>query len=116
MNEARSAFERSNELVPFGNRAPAALSCALAALGDVDGAQRMLDDARERAERGLGSATDVAMAYHNIGDDVSAMQWFERAFTAHEMWLTFLALDPRIKRLRSSPSFQLLLRRIGGAE
>jgi len=110
--EARSAFERARELVSIGNRVPAALSCAMAALGEMDNAQRMLDEARELAERGKGSATEVAMAYHWIGDDATAFVWFERAIAAHEMWLTFLALDPRLKRLRSSPSFQQLLRRI----
>lgn len=41
-----------------------------------------------------------AIAYHAVCDDATAFVWFERAVSAHEMWLTFLALDPRLKRLR----------------
>jgi len=82
-------------------------------LGDVEDARRMLEEARDLAESGRGSASEVAIAYHCIGDDASAFVWFERAVEAHEMWLTFLALDPRLKRLRSSSVFRLLLQRIG---
>jgi hypothetical protein len=72
----------------------------------------MLDEARDLAERGRGSASDVAIAYHWLGDDDSAQVWLDRAAMAQDMWLIFLALDPRLKRLRSSAEFQALLQRI----
>lgn len=111
--EARAALERGHELTSVSNWAPAGLSCVLAALGEIEGARRMLDEARDLAERGRGSAWEVAIAYHWIGDDDAAYEWLERALLAHEHWLAYMHLEPRLRRLRGTPRFEAMIRRIG---
>ncbi|MEP7347104.1 MAG: protein kinase [Gemmatimonadaceae bacterium] len=109
--EACVAFERAWELRPNVSLVAAGLSCAYAATGDAERATRMLRVTREMAERGRGSALDVGVAYHWLGDDEQALAWFDRALNANEMMVAFLSLDPRLNRLRAAPAFQDLLRR-----
>jgi serine/threonine-protein kinase len=110
--EARVEYERARELMTITNFPAAGLSCALSALGDLDAARRMLDEARTLAEQGRGSKSEVAIAYHWLGDDERALAWFEQAIAARDMFVTLMPLDPRVRKLRETPAFQQLLRRV----
>ena len=112
--EALVALERSRELAP-PNQLTALHACLLAALGDAEGARRSLVESEARAARGEGSAVEVACAYHWLGDDDVAHEWLERGFEAREFWMFCLHLDPRLRRLRGTPRFDALVRRVGMA-
>jgi len=44
---------------------------------------------------------------------LNANAWLERAFEARTVWMTFLHLELRLRRLRGTQSFEELLKRIG---
>ena len=80
--EARTTLERDRELTPANAQFRGTLVCVLAAMGDTKGARHRLGELEEQAERGTGSAVEVACGYHWLGDDEIAYSWLERAFQA----------------------------------
>jgi len=90
-------------------------ACILAAMGDMEGARASLVEPEARAARGEGPAVEIACAYHWLGDDDVAFEWLERGFEARELWMFFLHLEPRLRRLHGNPRFDALVRRVGMA-
>ena len=113
--EARAALERARELTPASTQWRGALVCVLAAMGDTQSARDRLSELEDLAERGGGSAFEVGCAYHALGDDEVAYAWLERSFRSRENWMTWLHLDPRLRRLHGDPRFAALVRRVGVA-
>ena len=110
--EARATFQQAAALGPI-NQLAAAHACTLAALGDADGARRLLVAPEEAATKREGSATEIACAYHWLGDDDLAYRWFERGLDARELGMSWLHLDPRLRRLHGQPRFKALVARVG---
>jgi len=79
-----------------------------------EGAQRGIADIlAARYEKGqYGSADGVARRYLDAGDKDRAIDWFYKAYEAHDSSLAYLG-QPIWDPLRSNPRFQALLRRIG---
>ncbi len=113
--EARTALERGRELTPTNAQLRGTLVCVLAAMGDTEGARHRLGELEEQAERGTGSAVEVACGYHSLGDDEVAYAWLERAFQARSAWMTFLHVEPRLRRMRGTQRFEELVKRVGVA-
>jgi tetratricopeptide (TPR) repeat protein len=64
----------------------------------------------------LGTRTsplDKAASYIRLGQRKEAFEELNEAFSKHDMWLTALKVDPRWDMLRSDPSFEQLLKRVG---
>jgi serine/threonine-protein kinase len=112
--DANSAFERSRELSPQRHMS-ARHACVLAAMGRADEARTLVGDAEVRVVRGTGGAFDIGCAYHWLGDDTAAFEWLERSFQAREFCMTWLHLEPRLRRLHGDPRFESLVRRVGVA-
>ncbi len=112
--EARTTLERASELTE-SSQLTASLVCVLAALGETEDARHRLRDLEEDVHAGRGSAIEVACGYTALGDDDRAYDWLERAFEARSLWMTFLHLEPRLRRLRATPRFEDLVNRVGVA-
>jgi TolB-like protein/DNA-binding winged helix-turn-helix (wHTH) protein/tetratricopeptide (TPR) repeat protein len=63
--------------------------------------------------RGPDSDLDIAGIYVKLGDQDSTFRLLDRAYTARNMWLMNLKVDPRWDTLRSDPRFESLLLRVG---
>ena len=81
-----------------------------------EGAQRGIADVLAARYGKLGkwalSANVIALRYLDAGDYDRAIDWLEKAYEEHDPNLPYLGL-PIYDPLRSDPSFQELLRRIG---
>ncbi len=82
-------------------------------------------EARRRLEVATKKVTDakaylrpgwVAEVYVGLGDKDAAMQWLERAYKEHDLWLALLKVWPRFDPLRSDPRYQDLLKRMNFPE
>lgn len=113
--EARTTLERAREIAPSISILGGSLVGVLAALGDAEGALRRLREFEALTESGNGSAFEVACGYHSLGDDELALEWLERSYAARSLYMTFLHLEPRLRRLRDTPRFEELVRRVGVA-
>ncbi|MGI8732353.1 MAG: TPR end-of-group domain-containing protein, partial [Pyrinomonadaceae bacterium] len=59
------------------------------------------------------SPFDLATLYAGLGENHLAFQSLERAYSAHELQMQNLGIDPGLDILRSDPRFQDLMRRVG---
>ena len=110
--EALEVLERTRAM----SRPPqlAALhSCVLAVMDRGEEARGLLVEIEERAARGAGVAVEIACAHHSLGDDAAAYDWLERGFGTREVWMTWIHLDPRLRRLRGEARFERLVQRVG---
>jgi TolB-like protein/tetratricopeptide (TPR) repeat protein len=76
-------------------------------------AQRVLEEMKAQYRETKVGAPLIASVYVGLGDEVAAMQWFERAFQAHEAVLPITTLLPQTQPLRDNPEYQAMLRRMG---
>lgn len=54
----------------------------------------------------------IAVIYAALGEKDEALARLEKAYEAHDSWMDYLAIDPRLDSLRSDARFIALLRRI----
>ncbi len=86
---------------------------ALARSGDAAGARKALAQLQRIGKSRYVPAVYFAAIYLGLGDNESAMNWFERAYKERNDRLVYLAVDPIADPLRSEPRFRDLLRHIG---
>jgi serine/threonine-protein kinase len=110
--EALDVLERTRVLAP--PRQLAALrACVLAAMGRGEEARGLVAEVEARAALGAGVAVEIATAYHWLGDDAATYEWLERGFETREVWMTWIHLEPRLRRLHGDARFEALVRRVG---
>ena len=68
---------------------------------------------KERAKKSYVSAYEIAAIHTALGEKEQAFAWLDKAYQERSSWLIHLKWEPRFQPLRSDPSFQELLRRIG---
>ena len=59
------------------------------------------------------SPAELAILYTGLGDKEGAFQALERAYTAHDLQMQYLKVEPHYDSLRSDPRFADLMRRVG---
>jgi TolB-like protein/DNA-binding winged helix-turn-helix (wHTH) protein/Flp pilus assembly protein TadD len=76
--------------------------------------QEELELAKEELTHGhVWPAGWVARIYVHLGNKKAALEWLERGFKERDGSLVYLKAEPDFDPLRSDPSFQNLMRRIG---
>jgi hypothetical protein len=65
-------------------------------------------------ERYVPPAT-VALVYAGLGDRPRVFEWLEKAYSARDVHLVFLPVDPRWAEYRTDPRFLDLIGRCGFA-
>ena len=91
------------ELRAYGYAIHGDTSATRQALGEID---------RLRTSRYV-SPYSVACIYAALNDSPRALEWLQRAYTAHSSEMTALAVDPRLDALRADPRFLGLVHRMG---
>ena len=72
-----------------------------------------LDQLHQQSQLRYVSPIDFAAIHVQLGEIETALDWLEKAFEDHSMFLTLLNVRPLWDPLRSSPRYISLLRRIG---
>ena len=91
----------------------AAFAQTLAAAGQQDRAQQLLDDLLKLSRQKYVSPYFLAGIYSDLGQHDRALEFLEKAYEDHSHWLLYLHIDPGMDALRANQRFQDLLRRIG---
>jgi TolB-like protein/Tfp pilus assembly protein PilF len=86
---------------------------ALALSGDAAGAHKALDDLQHIAQSRYVSSLYFAAVYTGLGENHTALDWLDRAYTERNDRLVYLGSEPMADPLRSDPRFARLLARIG---
>jgi tetratricopeptide (TPR) repeat protein len=91
----------------------AALAQTLGTAGSREKALAILDDLTKLAKQKYVAAYFFALIHIGLGEDDRAIEYLEKSFEEHSHWLIYLHIDPSLDALRSHPSFQDLLQRVG---
>ena len=89
------------------------LARAYALSGETAAARQALLELTERAKRSYVPPSLFAEIYVALGDKTQGLQWLERAYKEHDHYLARLKVEPAFDPLRSDPSFQALMARLG---
>lgn len=120
VHEARGRFEKAVETLEKASEClsdsstmlTAALARARALAGDREAAAHALEALRNPTT-GRGSAFfHLATARAALGDQDGAFSALNDAIDAHDVWVAFLAVDPRVDALRPDPRFAAALKRL----
>ncbi|MGB6884553.1 MAG: tetratricopeptide repeat protein, partial [Candidatus Acidiferrum sp.] len=81
--------------------------------GDAAGARKALDDLRRLAQSRYVSSLYFAAVYTGLGENSTALDWLDRAYTERTDRLVYLGAEPMADPLRADPRFARLLAKIG---
>jgi serine/threonine protein kinase len=88
------------------------LGYAYAMAGKRDEALEILEEMKERWERGDIRALPIARVYVALGEEKLALEWLEKSLERREPRMVLLKADPRFDPLRSNPRFKDLLKKM----
>jgi serine/threonine protein kinase/tetratricopeptide (TPR) repeat protein len=109
-DEAILKLQESSRLWDSG--LPKYMLCfALAANGQKEDAQEVLDSLLKAAETGYMKPYFIAMCYVAVGDYDKAFEWFEKAFEEQSEWLIWFGTEPKLDPIRKDPRYLDLLKR-----
>lgn len=86
---------------------------ALARSGDVAGARTTLADLQHLSQTRYVSPLYFAAVYTGLGENSTALDWLDRAYTERTDRLVYLGSEPMADSLRANPRFERLLAKIG---
>jgi serine/threonine-protein kinase len=115
LHEALAEFRQVLELNVGDRWASLNLVQALAALGELAEARRIVREIEQRAPNEPLPILGIAIMHHWLGDDDAAFAWLERSVEARDYWLVMAPFDPSLSRLHGDPRFETIMRRVRGS-
>jgi len=109
----QAAADQRRALRHFPDQSPllaASLARSLALAGDHEGARRQLKTANQAARHSALPHYHFAVAHAALGEREAAFRSLLESSSAHEMWISFVQVDPKINSLRSDDRYTELLR------
>jgi len=110
------AAEQMRTAMKFFPGTSAVLSASLARVyalsGSPDRALELVSQVKNKDDAAVRCPYHLAMVYASLGQNDAAFEWLDKAFEAHDMWINFLKVDPKMDSLRRSPRYIELLRRV----
>lgn len=88
------------------------LGDAYARAGQTAAAKKVIQRLQEHLRSGDVGRYEIALVYAGLGDKEQAFKWLEEAYSAHDVGLLFLKIDPCVDPLRTDPRFADLERRV----
>jgi TolB-like protein/Flp pilus assembly protein TadD len=92
------------------------LGNAYARAGQVDLARKTISQLEEHVRKDGVGRYEIALVYTGLGKKQEAFKWLEESYSAHDVGLVYLKIDPCLDPLRSDPRFDDLVRRVGLAQ
>ena len=110
--KAIAHLRRSNEIIGSVPFTLGDLGFALAAGGQRDEAERLLQELLARRDRGYYPAFPIAAIEMGLGHTDKALDWFERAVEERLTGFYFPSVDPTWDAVRATPRFRALMARM----
>ena len=107
IDEFKKAYklEKSSMVLGF-------LGHAYARAGNIREAQKILEELRELSERIYVPPFCIGLIHTALGETNEAFEWFEKAYTAQNEWMTWWKVAPELDILRADPRFTDMLIRL----
>ena len=113
VGEAIPVLEKA---VALSDRNPAIIGVlvhAYAQAGRRPEAMGLVEELKQRQQKGYVPAAAFVNAYLGLGDKEQAFAWMERAYQEQSMILQYLKVHPFFDPVRDDPRFKNLVRRVG---
>ena len=111
ISDAIPELQRANAMVESPPLVAAWLGYAYGASGDRVKASAMIKELNHKSLHGYVPPFNLAIVYLGMGDRGRALDYLERAYAAHSIWITALKMDRIFDPLRSQPRFIALLKK-----
>ena len=114
--QADEAIPVLENAVALTDRSPAVIGVlirAYAHAGRRTEALRLLDELKQRQQKGYVPTAAFVNAYLGLGDNERAMVWLERAYEEQSMIMQYIKIHPFFDPLRGDARFADLVRRVG---
>jgi len=112
IEESISMLEQCAELLPGFIMSEYMLAHAYAAAGRIDDARKILEDLRELSSKQYVKPYFLALTCVAAGEIDEAFEWLEKAFKEGEVWLIWIATEPKLDPIRSDPRYEKFLNRM----
>ncbi|HEX8197738.1 MAG TPA: winged helix-turn-helix domain-containing protein [Pyrinomonadaceae bacterium] len=112
--EAGEEFKRALDVSPEFSLVQAALVHALGCNNQLTEAREIIKTLVKHRARKFIPAYDLAIAYLGVNKKDSALAWLKEAVAERSGWIAYLAVEPRLEPLHSSPEFALLIKNTAG--
>ena len=114
MGKYNEAIAEYKECLRLAGKLPGAecyLVYALAKAGQRDEAEKVLKHLETTKD--YVSPAELAIAYAGLGQKEQALSSLERAYTAHDLQMQFIGVDPHYDSLRTEQRFKELIQKVG---
>jgi serine/threonine protein kinase/Tfp pilus assembly protein PilF len=105
-------LERSLEQMPDFMMTQYMLTFALAESGRLDDAKKIVDEMRERSAKHFVKPYFLALGCIAVGEIDEAFAWLDKAINEGDVWLIWIATEPKLDAIRKDPRYEILLRRM----
>jgi serine/threonine-protein kinase len=109
IEESKKAWELSNKQTVWA----VLLARAYALGGEQAEARKILAQLLARSRQTYVPPYFIAAVYAALGDKERALQWLDKAYTEHDLYVTWIKVDPAVDPLRSDARFRQLTKRMG---
>jgi tetratricopeptide (TPR) repeat protein len=89
------------------------LGNAYARAGQVGAAMKTISRLEDDVRKDGVGRYEIALVYAGLGRKKEAFKWLEESYSARDVGLLYLKVDPPLDPLRSDPRFDDLVRRVG---
>jgi serine/threonine-protein kinase len=110
---ARAELEQAEALLGPVSTILLLQTCCAAREGRLDEGRAMLDELRQRYERGAAGADDLAMAAAALGEWPIAREWLANACEQRSPFLGYVDVEPAMAPLLQDPECRAILRSHG---
>ena len=110
---AMPEIEKARALEPNVAEPLASLGRAYALSGQTAKAREVLVELNRNSLKINVTPYNVASIYSALGEKGAALDQLEKAYQERSFYLMWLSVDPQLDSLRSEPTFQALVRRVG---
>ena len=110
--EAIAALREGQKLSPDWLELQAVLAYTYASAGERGEAEALLTKLLKSAAETYVNPVLIAGVYVALADNDRAIAWLERGYREKCSWMSWIAIEPQLERLRPDPRFKELLKRM----
>ncbi|MEO6970120.1 MAG: tetratricopeptide repeat protein, partial [Chthoniobacterales bacterium] len=111
--EAIAEFTKARDFSGGNSEAISMIAYAWTRAGDPAKARTLLDEFLALSAQRYIPPYNIAAVYLGLGEYDQTFAWLEKAYTDHDVRLSFLRVDPKWHPVRDDPRFVSILQRIG---
>jgi len=116
LEEGLANLQKGTDLASRASENIAALGHCLGRMGRREEATRILDELQGLYAQKKTAAYNVARVYAGMKEKDKMIEWLQRDYEDHSMWMAWFGLDFEWEEYRGDPRLQVIMKNIGLSE